>query len=95
MMAGMPSIPSLIAARTRGNAESLKALAVALADNVRTPPAPPLDPVEVWNDAEDGGVRTGTWDEVVAARDTGELSPAEYEYLSAAVEALTMEETDV
>ena len=91
----MPSIPSLIAAHRRGDAESLQALGLALARGLRDTPDLPLDPVEVWDEVDTRGAEAaGTWQEVRAARDYGELTEAEYDYLSAAVEALTQEEQE-
>jgi len=91
----MPSVSSLIAAHERGNAGSLRALAVALAATVEDVDPLPLDPVE-HEDAVDtrGAEQAGTWQEVRAARDYGDLTPSEYEYLLAAVDALTEGEHD-
>lgn len=89
----MPAVRSLIAAHTRGSADSLRSLAIALAAVVEDPPALPVDPVELYDAVESGGAPVaGTWQEVRAARDDGALTPAEYDYLAAAVDALTLEE---
>lgn len=91
----MPTISSLIAARKKGSAESLQALAIALAEVVRDTPEPPADPAALWAAVEDQGAEvTGTWQEVRAARDHGDLTEAEYDYLAAAVDALTQEAQD-
>lgn len=90
----MPAVRSLIDARER-TAEGLQALAVALAQTVVDTPPLPADPVALWSEVEDRGAELpGTWQEVRAARDFGDLSPAEYDYLAAAVEALTREGTE-
>jgi hypothetical protein len=87
-------VRSLIAAHQSGDATSLKALAVALAATLRDTPEPPTDPVELEGWVETRGYdEPGTWQEVRAARDFGDLTDAEYEYLAAAVEALTQEDT--
>jgi hypothetical protein len=89
----MPAVRSLIAAHKRGDRASLQALGIALAAELKPPAALPDTPEGV---EEQAGLRgwdeAGTWLEVRAARDHGELTPAEYDYLAAAVEALTMEE---
>lgn len=91
----MATIPSLIAARKRGSKESLQALALALSEVVRDTPGLPVDLAEAWAVAEDRGAQVaGTWQEVRAARDHGDLTDAEYEYLAAAVDALTQEDED-
>lgn len=88
----MPAVRSLIAARERSE-EGLTALAVALAGVLADTPDLPDDPAELWAYVEDHGAETpGTWQEVRAAADFGELSEAEYEFLAAAVEALTQED---
>ena len=66
----MPSIPSLIAARRRGHAGDLRALAVALAREVKPPPELPTDPAALWDAVEDAASMEfvpGTWQEVRAA----------------------------
>lgn len=89
----MPAVRSLIGARRRGSAESLQALGVALAATLRDTPDLPVDPLDLLHEVEDRGAEApGTWQEVRAARDYGELSEAEYDYLAAAVEALTQED---
>lgn len=86
------SVRALLAARERGNAESLRALAIALAARLGDPPDLPTEPDEVWAEVENRGAEAaGTWQEVRAARDHGEISVAEYDYLAAAVDALTLE----
>lgn len=88
----MPAVRSLIAAHQRGDAGSLRALAVALAATVHDTPEPGSDPVEAWAGVEDrGGEQAGTWQEVRAARDHGDLTAEEYSYLVEAVDALTQE----
>lgn len=90
----MSSVSSLIAAHRHGDAESLRALAVALSSVVRDTPEQPTDPVEGWQVAETRmDPEPGTWQEVRAARDHGDLTDAEYEYLAAALDALTQEES--
>lgn len=91
----MPSISNLIAARVPGDRESLDALAVVLVARLEDTPEVVGDPVE-WVDAVDtrGAGLPGTWQEVRAARDHGDLSSAEYDHLAAAVEALTREDTE-
>lgn len=91
----MPAVRSLIGAHRRGDAASLRSLAVALARSLSDTPELPEDPV-AHVDAVDtrGAEAVGTWQEVRAARDHGDLTNAEYEYLAAAVEALTQEEHD-
>ncbi len=86
------SIRSLIAAHQTGDKRSLVALGVALSRVLRDTPALPTEPAEVWSEVEDRGAEAaGTWQEVRAAADHGELTEAEYDYLHAAVEALTQE----
>lgn len=89
----MPSVQALIGAHRRGDAGSLRALAKALAVAVEDVDELPTDPValEEWVDTRPA-VQADTWQEVVAARDYGDLTPAEFDYLVAAVEALTDEE---
>jgi hypothetical protein len=89
----MPAVASLLAAHQPGNRRSLQALAVALAAEVK-PPAPlPDTPVELEAQVEvRGWQQAGTWQEVRAARDFGDITPAEYDYLAAAVAALTQED---
>lgn len=90
----MPAVRSLIAAHEPGSERSLTALAVALAAVLTDTPVLSADPVELWSQVEDHGAEApGTWQEVRAARDFGDLSVAEYDYLAAAVEALTQEES--
>ena len=90
----MSAISSLIRARKPGSRESHQAHAIALSKVVRDTPAPPTDPVQVYEVAEtQGAEQVGTWQEVRSARDHGDLTPAEYEYLAAAVDALTQEES--
>lgn len=94
----MATVRSLIAAHKRGDAESLRALAIALSRQLVDTPPLPTDPVELWSEVENHGLEAaGSWREVRACRDHGELTEAEYDYLSAAVEALTLEKetTDV
>lgn len=80
----------LIAAHKTRDAGSLRALAIALAATVVDPPPLPTDPVELYAAVEERpAVAAGTWQEVVAARDDGRLTVAEYAYLAAAVDALT------
>jgi hypothetical protein len=87
------AVRSLIAARTRGDRESLQALAVALVGVLDDTPTLPTDPVAVYEQVENQSAeRQGTWQEVRAARDYGDLTPAEYDYLAAAVAALTQED---
>lgn len=90
----MPKITSLIAAHKRGDKGSLNALAVALAASIHDPAPLPVDPVEHRIAAEERGTVPGTWEEVRAARDYGDITPAEYDYLAASVEALTQEDPD-
>lgn len=86
------AIAHLLAARERGSASSLRALAIALAARITDPPALPTEPAAVWSEVENRGAEaSGTWQEVRAARDHGEISEAEYDYLAAAVDALTLE----
>lgn len=91
----MAAVRSLIAAHKTGDRGSLEALAVALAATVKPAPPLPADPVavEMLVDTLDP-VPADTWAVVRAARDYGDLTPAEYDYLSAAVEALTSNEED-
>lgn len=87
-------VSSLIAAHRHGDAESLQALAAALAAVLAPVPELPVDPVEHLDAADVRGAGAeGSWQEVRAARDHGDLTGAEYEYLAAAVDALTQEET--
>lgn len=89
----MASVRSLLAAHRRGDARSLQALAVALAAALEEPPALPTDPVELEETVDTRGAEaSGTWQEVRAARDYGHLTGPEYDYLAAAVEALTQED---
>jgi hypothetical protein len=86
------SVRALLAARERGSKESLRALAIALAARLDDPPGLPTEPAAVWSEVENRGAEApGTWQEVRAARDHGEISDAEYDYLAAAVDALTLE----
>lgn len=88
----MPSVRSLIAARARTR-EGLRALAQALHDHLQPVPQLPDDPTALWDAVEDRGAEApGTWQEVRAAVDHGELSEAEYDYLAAAVAALEDED---
>jgi hypothetical protein len=88
----MATVSSLIAAHKPGNARSLQALAVALAATVRDTPTLPTDPIDLYSVVEDAGAEApGTWQEVRAAHDYGDLTDAEYAYLTAAVEALTQD----
>lgn len=93
-MAG-PSLTALIGAHRRGDAASLRALGLAIAASVADTPTLPADPVELLDavDTQGAGV-AGTWHEVRAARDHGDLTVAEYDYLTALVEALTREDTE-
>jgi hypothetical protein len=89
----MAAVRSLIGAHEHGSERSLTALAVALAAVLADTPEMPTDPVELWSAVEDHGAEApGTWQEVRAARDFGDLTVAEYDYLAAAVEALTQED---
>lgn len=89
----MSAVTNLIAARKPGDRASLQALGIALASALRDTPDRPTDPVELYDGVEtDGYEQPGTWQEVRAARDFGDLSDAEYQYLAAAVEALTQED---
>ena len=89
----MPSVSSLLKAHIKGDAGSLQALGVALAAVLVEAGPPPVDPVELWDAVETRDpAPAGTWQEVRAARDHGDLSHAEYDYLAAAVEALTRED---
>lgn len=86
----MPSISSLIAARQPGDRGSLQALGEALAAVLADTPDLPADPDGLVDAVDTRGAElAGTWQEVRAARDRGDLSVAEYEYLAAAVEAHT------
>lgn len=88
----MPSIGSLLAAHRPGDKRSLQALGVALAGTVKPVDALSDTPEGVWEKAEvTGWEQPGTWQEVRAAADYGVLTPAEYDYLAAAVEAMTQE----
>lgn len=90
----MSSVSSLIAARKRGDADSLRALAVALSAVLSDTPEQSTDPVEAADVAETRmDPAPGTWQEVRAARDHGDLTEAEYQYLAAALDALTQEES--
>lgn len=91
----MASVRSLIAAHRTGDAGSLKALGVALAATLKPVAGLPVDPAarDAAADTLDP-VPVDTWAEVRAARDYGDLTPAEYDYLSAAVGALTSTEED-
>lgn len=94
----MATVRSLIAAHKTGNAESLRALAIVLSRQLVDVPSLPDDPTDLYVAVEDTGLEAaGSWREVRACRDHGELTEAEYDYLSAAVEALTLEKetTDV
>lgn len=89
----MASVRSLISAHQRGDRESLQALGVALAGAVGDTPELPTDPVALYDVVEtQNAERLGTWQEVRAARDYGDLTEAEYDYLAAVVEALTQED---
>ena len=88
----MPSVSALLRAHAHGDKGSLQALGVALSEALTAPTAMPVTPVEVEAEAGmRGWDEPGTWQEVRAARDFGDLTPAEYDYLQAAVEALTQE----
>jgi hypothetical protein len=88
----MPSITSLIRAHETGNAESLQTLAVALHGLLDDTPTLPTDPAEHWSAVDTRGAeQRGTWQEVRAAHDHGDLTDAEYEYLAAALEHLDQE----
>lgn len=90
----MVAVRSLIAAHKAGDVGSLRALAVALAGTLHDTPEPSTDPVTLVDQVETQGYdEPDTWQEVRAARDFGDLTPAEYDYLAAAVEALTQEDT--
>lgn len=95
----MATVRSLVvAAHKHGDAESLRALAIALSRQLVDVPDLPTDPAELWAEVEEHGLEAaGSWREVRACRDHGELTEAEYDYLSVAVEALTFEKetTDV
>lgn len=87
------SVRSLIDARTPGSRESLAALAIALAAAVKDPAPLPVDPIELLEAVESRpAAEPGSWQEVREARDDGRLTVAEYDYLAAAVDALTQEE---
>lgn len=89
----MPSVTALLAAHRTGDKRSLVALASALAGTVHDTPALPDDAVDLYDVVEDRGAELdGTWQQVRAARDYGQLTPAEYDYLAAAVGALKQEE---
>jgi hypothetical protein len=84
------SVRSLIAAHKSGDQKSLRALAVTLATVLGDTPEQPTDPIAHWSAVEDAGAEApGTWQEVRAAHDYGDLTDAEYAYLATAVEALT------
>lgn len=86
----MPSISSLIASHRPGDRGSLVALGEALAGLLADTPELPGEPVELVDAVETRGAElAGTWQEVRAARDRGDLTVAEYDYLAAAVEAHT------
>lgn len=88
----MTTVSSLLKARIPGEPRSLHALAVALAGVLTDTPPPGSDPLAVLEAGDTSNYElSGTWQEVRAARDFGELSPVEYDYLAATVEALTME----
>lgn len=90
----MPTVRSLLLAHEPGSRESLQALAVALAAQLVPVPDRPTDPTVLLDLIESTEQDTaGTWQEVRAARDYGRLTPAEYDYLHAAVEALTLEDS--
>ena len=85
----MPSVASLLAAHQHGDKRSLRALGQALAEHVADTPPLPDEAVDLYEVMEDRGAEgTGTWQEVRAARDYGLITPAEYDYLAAAVEAM-------
>jgi hypothetical protein len=87
------AVTSLLAARTKGDPRSLQALAVALSAIMVDTPPPSTDPTVVLDEGETRGSELPrTWQEVRAARDYGDLTGPEYDYLAAAVEALTMED---
>lgn len=78
------------AARDR---DGLRQLGADLAAALRPPRPLPTDPVALEAAAEDTSyAEAGTWQEVRAARDYGRLTPAEYDYLSAAVAAASQED---
>ncbi len=95
----MPAVDSLLIAYSRGRRDSktLRALALALAPELKTPDEMPGlaagDPVAVLDAVTVRGYdQPGTWQQVRAARDFGRLTQAEYDYLAAAVEALMQED---
>ena len=88
----MATVRSLLAVHVSGDRGSLQALAVALAAQLAPVPERPTDPVALWDLIETtDAAAAGTWQEVRAARDYGRLTPAEYDYLSAAVDTLQQE----
>lgn len=90
----MPSVSSLIRAHQPGDAESLQALGLLLAATVDDTPPLPEDPAELVDAVDTQGAElAGTWQEVRAAHDHGDLTDAEYDYLAAAMEALTRKDT--
>lgn len=84
------TVEAALAAHTVGDLSSLRRLAAELSRALR-PVARSTDPVEVLSD-ESAGTEPGTWSAVRAARDLGQISSAEYDYLSAAVAASTPED---
>ncbi len=89
----MPAVDALITAyeRTPRRAPHLRALGLALAPELKDPFETPTDPVAALEAVDVRGYdQPGTWQQVRAARDFGRLTPAEYDYLAAAVEALTL-----
>ena len=73
-----------------GDPVALQQLAEQLAAVVDDVEAQPDDPVKALELAEDQSYAApGTWQQVRAARDYGILTFAEYDFLSAAVEAIT------
>lgn len=87
------TVGQLLAAHISGDRSNLRQLAVGLAEVLRPPAALPDDPVALEAAAEDTSYeQAGTWQEVRAARDYGRLTPAEYDYLSAAVAARSQED---
>lgn len=89
----MTTVTSLVAAHRHGDAESLKSLAITLAAVLKDPAPLPPDPVGLEDQVDtQGAQQAGTWQEIRAARDTGALTDPEYQYLAAAVDALTMED---
>ncbi len=95
----MPSVEALLTAYGRGprRAPQLRALGLALAPVLKAPDELPglvaADPATVLDAVTVRGYdQPGTWQQVRAARDFGQLTQAEYDYLAAAVEALTQED---